>query len=236
MRRAATSTIGLLSAGLALAMTPPAAAQVSSAGAVGESASLTFVPPFHGAVTVDLGFDARFDSVFGDISALEATAPSLGLGYLHYLDGHGRTALGGALRFSRSAAVGQDLPRQSGFTALDLRLEARWRFINVHFAHLTLAPFVDLGLVWPEVPIEPGGDGPFPRAVVGIGLGPGGLLHADPYVFAELVSHIGVSVTPVDGVAERAIVGGVRLRFDFGLRGRDLLPCEYAPMEYGPCP
>lgn len=213
-----------------------AQAEISSAGPIGQSAQLVFVPPFYGAVTLDLGLDARFDTVLGTRSALESNAPSLGLGYLHYLDGHGRAALGGALRLSHSARIGEDFARQSGYFGLDLRLEARWRFIDVHFAHFTAAPFVDLGLVWPREPIDPGGGGPFGRVALGIGIGPGGLLHADPYLFAELIPHVGVAFTRIDGVNEWALIGGLRLRFDAAIRGRDLLPCEYDPMEHGPCP
>lgn len=240
--RRASITATLLAALLTLlavvASAGPASAQgeINSGGPIGQSASLVFVPPFYGAVTLDLGLDARFDAVLGDRSALESNAPSIGLGYLHYLDGHGRTALGGALRLSHSARIGEDFARQSAYLGLDLRLEARWRSIDVHFAHFSAAPFVDLGLVWPREAIDPGGGGPFGRVALGVAIGPGGLLHADPYLFAELIPHVGVAVTRIDGVNEWALIGGLRLRFDAAIRGRDLLPCEYDPMEHGPCP
>lgn len=229
--RLAPPTLALLGV-----LAAPAAAQDLSAGGVGQGASLVFVPPFHGAVTVDLGLDARFDTVLGDLSPLESTAPSLGVGYLHYLDGHGRHALGGALRLAYSAPIGHDFARQSGYLAVDLRLESRWRFINDHFAHLTVAPFVDLGVIQPRQPLDPGGDAPLPHLAAGVALGPGALVFGDPYVFTELVTHIGVGATRIDGAWHYALTGGIRLRFDFGLRGRDLLPCEYDPMNHGPCP
>lgn len=216
----------------------PAAAQTdplgASAGGVGEADSALFVPAFYGAPTLDVGYETRFPSLLGDDTPWATDALSLGLGYLAYVDGHGRWALGGAVR--GAWALDPLLPGRSRFARVDLQLESRWRGQNPRFAHVMLSTIVEVGALLPrDVPVGES-DGPALRYAFLLASGPGLLFNSHPFLFGEAVAHLGLeAIHRPEGLAF-AVVAGIRLRFDYGIRGRDLEPCAYNPVEFGECP
>lgn len=211
-----------------LAGTAQAQVELSS-GAVGEAGSVVFVPAFHGAPTLDVGYETRFPRALGDDTPWATGAVSAGLGYLAYVDGHGRWGLGGALRGALS--IDPLLPGRVNFTRLDLQLESRWRFQNRTFAHAAVTTHVEIGALLPEDDTLD----PELRWAVMIGSGPGMLFNSHPFLFGELLAQVGIEAIHRPGGPIYAVIAGVRLRFEYGIRGRALRPCEYAPMEYGEC-
>ncbi len=205
-----------------------------SAGAVGEAGSVLFVPAFYGAPTLDIGYETRFPSLLGDETPWATDAIGGGLGYLAYVDGHGRWALGGALR--GTWALDPLLPGRSRFARIDLQLESRWRFQNRVFAHAAVSTVVEVGALLPrDVPEGEAGDAELRWAVL-VASGPGLLFNSSPFLFGEAVAHLGLEAIHRPGGPAFSIIAGIRLRFDHGIRGRDLEPCEYNPVEFGECP
>lgn len=218
---------------ITLVTTPAAGQEAAMVEPIGEAGAVVFVPAFHGGVTADVGYETRFPDLLSDDTPWATDAISGGLGYLGYVDGHGRWALGGALR--GAWAFEPLLPGRIRFTRLDLRLESRWRAQNRVFAHVALSTAVEIGALLPAAtPTGETGD-PELRWALLIGSGPGVLFNSHPFLFGELIAHLGVEGIHRPGGLALAIVAGVRIRFDYGLRGRDLRPCEYDPVEYGPC-
>ena len=217
----------------------PSTAQASdllggSAGAIGEAGSVLFVPAFYGAPTLDLGYETRFPGLIGDDTPWATAALSAGLGYLAYVDGHGRWALGGAVR--GALALDPLLPGRHRFTRIDLQLESRWRYPNRRFAHGALSAMLEVGALLPrDVPDGENG-APELRWALKIGAGPGALFNSSPFLFGELVAELGVEAIHRPAGPALAIIAGVRMRFDYGIRGRDLEPCEFNPVEFGECP
>lgn len=205
-----------------------------SSGAVGEAGSVVFVPAFYGAPTLDVGYETRFPGLIGDDTPWATDAVSAGLGYMAYVDGHGRWGLGGAVR--GAYALEPLLPGRHRFARLDLQIESRWRFQTRSFAHAAVSAVVEVGALLPaEVPEGESGD-PELRWAVLVGTGPGLLFNSHPFLFGEVVAHMGLEAIHRPGGPALAIVAGLRLRFDYGVRGRDLEPCAYNPMEFGECP
>lgn len=227
----------LMAAALALCEPCPALAQGAlggSAGAVGEAGSVLFVPAFYGAPTLDIGYETRFPSLLGDDTPWATDAVGGGLGYLAYVDGHGRWALGGAVR--GTWALDPLLPGRSRFARVDLQLESRWRFQNRAFAHAAFSTIVEVGALLPrDVPAGEAGDTELRWAVL-LATGPGVLFNSSPFLFGEAMAHMGLEAIHRPGGPDLAIVAGIRLRFDYGIRGRDLEPCEFNPVEFGECP
>jgi len=205
-----------------------------SAGAVGEAGSVLFVPAFYGAPTVDVGYETRFPRLIGDDTPWATEAVTAGLGYMAYVDGHGRWGLGGAVR--GAYALDPLLPGRTRFARLDLQIESRWRFQNRIFAHAALSTIAEIGVLLPsEAPAGETGD-PALRWALLIASGPGVLFNSSPFLFGEVQAHIGLEAIHRPGGPALSIVAGVRLRFDYGIRGRDLEPCAYNPVEFGECP
>lgn len=233
------SLVAAVASILAFAAAAPAGAQAvgglgGSAGGVGEAASAVFVPAFYGAPTLDVGYETRFPRLIGDDTPWTTDAVTAGLGYLAYVDGHGRWALGGAVR--GAYALSPLLPGRHRFTRVDLQLESRWRFQNPRFAHVAVSTAVEVGALLPaETPDGEAGD-PELRWALLLGSGPGVLFNSHPFLFGEVVAHIGLEAIHRPGGPSFSVIAGLRMRFDYGLRGRDLDPCAYDPMEFGECP
>lgn len=219
----------LLVGALVLVSTSTARSEVGAMGGVGEAASAVFVPAFFGGVTLDAGYETRFPGVLGDETPWATDAISAGLGYLAYVDGHGRTGLGGSLR--AAYALDPLLPGRTRFTRLDLRLESRWRFQNARFAHGAVSTAVEIGALLPADDSDP-----VLRWAVMLGTGPGLLFNSHPFLFGEGIIHLGLESLQHPTGTAYAIIAGLRLRIDYAIRGREVRPCEYAPMEFGECP
>ncbi len=195
------------------------------AARIDRAATLLWVPALWGAVTVELGVEGRFPGVLGGEGlALPTELLKGGVGYLHYVDGHGRLGLGGYVVAAFS------LPGDAGgerLTRLDVGLAARRRFISHDFFHLTLGVFTELGpVVLQDRPVDPEGgvvpeDASGVRWAAGVETGPGLLYHLDPFLFAEVVARLGVEAVHLEGVTEWTVIGALRVVFDFTLRGRD---------------
>lgn len=222
-------------AGLILTLSAPAVgAQEVAVEPIGEAGSILFVPAFHGAPTIDVGYESRFPRLLGDDTPWATSVLSGGLGFMAYVDGHGEWGLGGAVR--GAWALDPLLPGRARFTRLDLQLESRWRRQNPYFAHLALSTVLEIGALLPqETPAGESGD-PELRWALMLGTGPGLLFNSHPFLFGELIAYAGVEAIHRPGFVAVSVMAGVRVRFEYGLRGRDLEPCEYAPVEYGPCP
>lgn len=222
-----------VSAALAAAWIPSAAAQ--QIGADGsERATVFFVPAFYGGLIVDTAFETRFEGVLGDDTRFAGDAFGASVGYLAYVDGHGRLAVGGSLGGALSLDAVQ--PGDSRFGRLDLRLDARYRVQNARFAHWSLEGFAELGGLWPIGPPADMHADPGLRWAVGIGVGPGTLFNTSPFLFGELVSFLAIESIEHPDARGWSLLAGLRIRIDYGIRGRDLPPCAYNPREFGPCP
>ncbi|MCA9538155.1 MAG: hypothetical protein KC620_04675 [Myxococcales bacterium] len=214
---------------------PGFAGAVEPTQATVERASLPFVPAFFGGVFGDMTIEARFDGWLADDDVpFDADALTFHLGYLHYIDGHGRLSLGGYLgsAWSRDEGIAETV----GFKRLDLGALVRLRAISDQFLHWSAAAFLEAGPVWLDrVPEGRSGD-VAARWAFGVETGPGLLWHVAPYLFAETLGRIGLESSHYGGVQVWTVTAGLRIAFEYGVRGRDLPDCAINPREYGPCP
>ncbi len=183
-----------------------------------------FVPPFWGAFTLDVGLDGRFDGVVQETDHnLPEQSLRVGAGYLYYLDGHGTWSLGPYL--SSGLAFGDEA--RAPTASVDLGLRLRRRSLNATYQFISLGAWVEGGSMVVGQPGPCSSDPqctPSPssrgwRVAAGLETGPGLLLFLDPYIFGELVARVGVETVYLDGRVT-ALTAGLRMAFDFGLRGR----------------
>ena len=205
-------------------------AQVDPSNGAGQRATLLWVPALWGAVTLDAGLCGRFPRLLAQPAHdLPTQLFQANVGYLHYLDGHGRGAVGGYV--GAAFSLPEDLPGPR-ITRVDFGAAARLRGISPDFFHFTLAGFAEVGLlVVQDRPVDPlGGAVPADAAGVrwaaGVETGPGLLYHLDPFLFAEVVGRLGVEAVHLEGLTTWSIIGGLRVVFDFTVRGRPPEPDE----------
>lgn len=206
----------------ALTAAPLGAAWAQSSSLSGGE-RLLWVPRLTGAWTFDLGVETRVRPLG---STEEVFTPEehlrLHVGYLRYLDGHGRLAAGGYLGGGFSLGSDQQ-PAPPDSLRLDLGLWVRLRAINADFIHIPLGLFIEGGpqlLGDPTVPTGRFGEGEDVAWRVGAGLEMGfGLLWSlDPYLFGETLFRFGVETTHLGGRNHPAFFGGIRLNFDWAQR------------------
>ena len=181
----------------------------------GAHQTVFFVPQLSGAVTFDVGAQGRIDGFLQeDTHGLPTDSMRLHLGYLHYLEPHGRWAVGGYLGGGFSLPdTNPDAPTVGYF---DVGTTLRWRGISDDFVHWTVGLFAEAG------PLHLSGselDGLAFHWAAGLENGPGYLFHLSPYVFGELLARVGVESIYIDGRRVTAVTAGLRLVFDFALRG-----------------
>lgn len=194
------------------------AALPASAQEVGEHSTAFFVPELLGAATFDVTFEGRFDEVLEDGHlGLPSNALKFHAGYLHYLEPHGRLAVGGYLGGGFSLV---DDPERPQVVRLDAGATVRLRGISADFFHASLAAFVEGGpLLLDRAP--PGAETEETRALrwaTGVEIGPGLLWFLDPYIFGESLARLGVESVHFGGQQVWSVFAGMRLQFDFALR------------------
>ncbi|MCB9538164.1 MAG: hypothetical protein H6704_18060 [Myxococcales bacterium] len=210
----------------AVCLAPPWSARAQDdAARIDRAATLLWVPALWGAVTVEFGVEGRYPGMLGDERlTLPTELLKGGVGYLYYVDGHGRLGLGGYVVAAFSLAGDGGGER---LTRVDFGLAARRRFISHDFFHLTLGAFTEVGpVVLQDRPVDPEGgvvpeDASGVRWAAGVETGPGLLYHLDPFLFAEVVARFGVEAVNLEGITEWTVIGALRVVFDFTLRGRD---------------
>lgn len=178
-----------------------AAAQTTTVDA-GGYAAYVWVPELTGALTLGLGFEGRLDgAAFADDSPLLEDALRLDVGYLRYLEGHGRIATGGY------GALVVGIPDGEGerFGRIDLGGLVRLRGASNDFDTGTVALFGEVGWL-------PGQSGL--RFAGGIEMGPGRLWYSDPYLFGEILGRLGVSRIRYSDRDDTLIFAGIRLVID----------------------
>lgn len=174
-----------------------------------------FVPELRGAITVDVTYEGRFEAVLTDDShGLPPGAVRLHAGYLHYLDGHGRAAVGGYV--GGGASVGED----PVYSRADAGALVRLRGIGDDFFHVSLAAFAEGGLLSSRARAAECEtcDALGTRLASGLEVGGGVLWYLAPYVFGEYAARLGVETTRLDGRSVWALYASMRLAFDFALR------------------
>ena len=182
-----------------------------------ESQATFFVPALPGAITLDLMLEGH--GLLGDpVHGLPTTSVRFDAGYLHYLDGHGRAAVGGYV--GGGASVGDDGP---AYARVDVGATFRLRGISDNFYHGTLAFFGEVGLLAaPGRAVEcPECETVASRIAGGVETGVGLLWYLDPYIFGESVARLGVESVRLDGRRVTAVFAALRLALDFTFRGRD---------------
>ncbi len=180
-----------------------------------ETAKVYFVPELRGSITVDVTYEGRFDGVLtSDTHGLPSEAIRLHAGYLHYLDGHGRAAVGGYL--GGGATVGEG-PVSSRADAGAL---FRLRGISDEWFHVSLAAFAEGGLLSSRARAAECEtcDALGTRFASGLEVGGGVLWYLAPYIFGEYAARLGVETVRLDGRSVWAVFGAMRLNFDFALR------------------
>lgn len=182
-----------------------------------ESAKVYFVPELRGAVTVDVTVEGRLDGVLdARRHGLPSESLRLHAGYLHYLDGHGALAVGGYL------GGGAGLSDGPSSTRADVGATLRLRGISADFYHVTLAAFVEGGLLAsPEraEACEETCEALGTRYAGGLEMGGGVLWYLSPYIFGEYVARVGVESLRFDGRSVPTLFASMRVVFDFAIRG-----------------
>lgn len=196
-----------------LLLAAPALAQEGA-----ERERLLRVPHLTGAWTFDVGGETRFPSVLDEP---EPSIPEewlrLHVGYLHYLDGHGRVAWGGYLGGGFSLGSDQ-VPVPNDATRLDLGLALRLRSISHDFVHATVRVFAEVGVQFAEPVLGRVDDDLAVRFAGGLETGVGLLWLLDPYVFGETLFRVGVETIDYADQRYTAVFGGLRLQFDWALQ------------------
>lgn len=192
---------------------------------------LLFVPELSGACTLDLEYQSGFDIGFDRPELRIGDDSFVGhVGYMHYVEGWGRLAVGGYLgagyaRPSGAEHAGDpffDDDRHLAYTQFDLGVRARVRLASPELFTFTLGTWFEGGpaIVHGEIP---DGDA-FPRRrrglrwAAGFEIGPGGLLHLDPYVFSHATTRFGIESIEFGDAPAVTLAVSLRLGFDFALR------------------
>lgn len=182
--------------------------------------TLLWVPRLTGAWTLDVGADSRLQPLGdGTEPPLPEANLALHVGYLDYLDGHGRLAWGGYLGGAFSLESDQQ-PRPADSLRLDLGLWIRARALSPDFVHGALGLFVEGGPLFLGEPLGPIGDQSDLawRVAGGVEMGFGLLWYLSPYLFGEALFRVGAEATRVGGATHTTWIAGLRLNFEWAGR------------------
>ena len=202
---------------LLTALLGPAAAQPSP---VQGGETLLWVPRLTGAWTFDVGGESRLFPVGdGDEAPTPEAHLRLHVGFLDYLDGHGRLAWGGYVGGGFSLESDQQ-PRPADSSRLDVGLWLRTRGISNDFVRGSLGIFVEGGPQFLGEPLGPRGarDDLGWREAGGVEMGFGLLWYLDPFLFGEALFRLGIESTRVGGASYTAYFAGLRLNFEWAQR------------------